>query len=199
MGPQCRANFSAGWRPGSACISWKRAITFVQLAVNIFRRTAGNQKLLCRKGPVTCASQSLFWRLLFLGSPFNIPTWIKASAFFNVFFLITCRYLLMYLLVVGGVWLRLESAFMFFCWCIYMGLCSRSAHFCVYDKNPDDQFRPGVVPDELIQPQSDKYWAPHPQTGVFGLAAEQTCAAAGGGGGAGRDQGFYSCYMLSCP
>jgi len=25
--PQCRANLSAGWRPGSRCISWKRAIT----------------------------------------------------------------------------------------------------------------------------------------------------------------------------
>ena len=199
MGPQCRVKFSAGWRPGSACISWKRAITFVQLAINIFRRTAGNQKLLCRKRPVTCASQSLFWRLLFLGSPFNIPTWIKASAFFNVFFLITCRYLLIYLLVVGGVGLRLESAYMFFCWCIYMRLCSRSAHFCVYDNNPDDQFCPGVVPDELIQPQSDKYWAPHPQTGVFGPAAKQTAAAAAGGGGAGRDQSFDSCYMLSCP
>ena len=54
-----------------------------------------------------------------------------------------------------------------------MGLCSRSAHFSIYDKNPDDQLPPGVVPDELIQPQSDKYWAPHPQTGVFGPAAEQ--------------------------
>ena len=146
MGPQCRANFSAGWRPGSACISWKRAITFVQLAINIFRRTAGNQKLLCRKRPVTCASQSLFWRLLFLGSPFNIPTWIKASAFFNVLVLITCRYLLMYLLVVGGVWLRLESAFMFFCWCIYMGLCSRSAYFLCVWQEPGWSIPPGCGP-----------------------------------------------------
>ncbi|RVW41702.1 Late embryogenesis abundant protein [Vitis vinifera] len=66
---------------------------------------------------------------------------------------------------------------------------SRSAHFSIYDKNPDDQLPLGVVPDELIQPQSDKYWAPHPQTGVFGPAAEQNAATAGAGS---RDGGFFS-------
>lgn len=40
----------------------------------------------------------------------------------------------------------------------------------MYDKNVDDQVRPSVVPDDVIQPESDKYWAPHPQTGVFGPA-----------------------------
>ena len=60
----------------------------------------------------------------------------------------------------------------------------------MYDKNPDDQVRPGLVPDELIQaPRSDKYWAPHPKTGVFGPAAEQNAATAGAGN---RDHGFYS-------
>ncbi|KAG5061600.1 hypothetical protein JHK87_002629 [Glycine soja] len=39
----------------------------------------------------------------------------------------------------------------------------------VYDKNPDDQIHSGPVPDDVIQAtQSGKYWAPHPQTGVFG-------------------------------
>ncbi|GLT27144.1 hypothetical protein SLA2020_021690 [Shorea laevis] len=52
----------------------------------------------------------------------------------------------------------------------------RTAHASTYDKNLDDQVRPTVVPDEVIQPQSEKYWAPHPQTGVFGPATEQnTC------------------------
>ncbi|KAK4740663.1 hypothetical protein SAY87_024251 [Trapa incisa] len=43
-----------------------------------------------------------------------------------------------------------------------------SAHASVYDKNPDEHVRPAVVPDEVIQPESHKYWAPHPKTGVFG-------------------------------
>ena len=43
----------------------------------------------------------------------------------------------------------------------------------------DEQTQPShVVPDELIQPNSDKYWAPDPQTGVFGPAS-----ATGGGRG----------------
>lgn len=55
-------------------------------------------------------------------------------------------------------------------------LCRRTAHASTYDKNLDDQVRPTVVPDEVIQPESEKYWAPHPQTGVFGPATEQnTC------------------------
>ncbi|KAF5749306.1 hypothetical protein HS088_TW04G01273 [Tripterygium wilfordii] len=55
----------------------------------------------------------------------------------------------------------------------------KAAHTSVYDKNFEDQVRPAVVPDELIQPESDKYWAPHPKTGVFGPATEHS--AAGGG------------------
>ncbi|XVE62228.1 hypothetical protein DITRI_Ditri06bG0101100 [Diplodiscus trichospermus] len=55
----------------------------------------------------------------------------------------------------------------------------RSAHASAYDKNLDDQVHPTVVPDDVIQPQSDKYWAPHPQTGVFGPATELNASAAG--------------------
>ncbi|KAF5725630.1 hypothetical protein HS088_TW23G00357 [Tripterygium wilfordii] len=48
----------------------------------------------------------------------------------------------------------------------------RTAHTSAYDKNFEDHVRPAVVPDEVIQPQSDKYWAPHPKTGVFGPITE---------------------------
>ncbi|XP_028791744.1 late embryogenesis abundant protein At5g17165-like [Neltuma alba] len=45
----------------------------------------------------------------------------------------------------------------------------RAAYSTLYEKNFDDQVRPTVVPDDVIQAaHSDKYWAPHPQTGVFG-------------------------------
>lgn len=35
-----------------------------------------------------------------------------------------------------------------------------------------------MVPDHVIQSDSEKYWAPHPQTGVFGPPGEQNPAAA---------------------
>ncbi|XP_021900221.1 late embryogenesis abundant protein At5g17165-like isoform X2 [Carica papaya] len=54
----------------------------------------------------------------------------------------------------------------------------RSAHSSVYDKNLDDQVHSSVVPDDVIPPQSDKYWAPDPQTGVFGPASDHKAAAA---------------------
>ncbi|KAJ7949813.1 Hydrogen peroxide induced protein 1 [Quillaja saponaria] len=60
-------------------------------------------------------------------------------------------------------------------------LTLRSSLHTVYDKNPDDQIHHSVVPDDVIQPQSDKYWAPHPQTGVFGPATEQSPTATAGG------------------
>ncbi|XP_022844570.1 late embryogenesis abundant protein At5g17165-like [Olea europaea var. sylvestris] len=44
----------------------------------------------------------------------------------------------------------------------------RGVHASVYDKNIEEHVHSTVVPDYLILPQSDKYWAPHPQTGVFG-------------------------------
>ncbi|KAI9082988.1 hypothetical protein K1719_035131 [Acacia pycnantha] len=44
----------------------------------------------------------------------------------------------------------------------------RAAYSSLYEKNFDDQVCPTVVPDHVIQSvHSDKYWAPHPQTGVF--------------------------------
>ncbi|GAA0141333.1 hypothetical protein LIER_35374 [Lithospermum erythrorhizon] len=46
----------------------------------------------------------------------------------------------------------------------------RSVHVSVYDKNWEDHVHSYVVPDEVIQLQSEKYWSPHPQTGVFGPA-----------------------------
>ncbi|XP_031255482.1 late embryogenesis abundant protein At5g17165 [Pistacia vera] len=55
----------------------------------------------------------------------------------------------------------------------------RAAHNSAYDKNIDDQVRPAIVPDDVIQPLSDKYWAPHPQTGVFGPAVENRPGAGG--------------------
>ncbi|KAJ7982711.1 Hydrogen peroxide induced protein 1 [Quillaja saponaria] len=62
----------------------------------------------------------------------------------------------------------------------------RTVH-TVYDKNPDDQIHHSVVPDDVIQPESDKYWAPHPQTGVFGPSSEQSPAAT-----VGEDRSFRS-------
>ncbi|XP_059304395.1 late embryogenesis abundant protein At5g17165 [Lycium ferocissimum] len=47
----------------------------------------------------------------------------------------------------------------------------RGVQTSVYDKNPEDDVRDSVVPDEVIEPHSEKYWAPHPQSGVFGPAA----------------------------
>ncbi|MED6218099.1 hypothetical protein PIB30_023814 [Stylosanthes scabra] len=45
----------------------------------------------------------------------------------------------------------------------------RAGYSSVYDKNPDEQAHAGAVPDDVIHAtQSGKYWAPHPQTGVFG-------------------------------
>lgn len=44
----------------------------------------------------------------------------------------------------------------------------RRVHVSVYDKNPEEHVRPAVVPDDVIASHSDKYWAPNPQTGVFG-------------------------------
>ncbi|XP_057971711.1 late embryogenesis abundant protein At5g17165 [Malania oleifera] len=58
----------------------------------------------------------------------------------------------------------------------------RTVHFSAYDKNLDDQIRPTIVPDDVIQPgQPEKYWAPHPQTGVFGPAHTEQVPVAGGG------------------
>ncbi|XP_022743620.1 late embryogenesis abundant protein At5g17165-like [Durio zibethinus] len=55
----------------------------------------------------------------------------------------------------------------------------RSVHASAYDKNLDDQVHPTVVPDYVIQSQSDKYWAPDPHTGVFGPPSELNTSAGG--------------------
>ncbi|KAJ8536993.1 hypothetical protein K7X08_035394 [Anisodus acutangulus] len=59
----------------------------------------------------------------------------------------------------------------------------RGVQTSVYDKNPEDHVRDSVVPDEVIESHSEKYWAPHPQTGVFGPAATDS---------AGGERGFHS-------
>ncbi|KAJ4847754.1 hypothetical protein Tsubulata_006935 [Turnera subulata] len=65
-----------------------------------------------------------------------------------------------------------------------------AAHTSAYDKNLDEEVRPSVVPDEIIEAQADKYWAPHPQTGVFGPATtdqqQQQHPAAAAGDAAGK-------------
>ncbi|KAM7262119.1 hypothetical protein ACFE04_021196 [Oxalis oulophora] len=49
----------------------------------------------------------------------------------------------------------------------------RAAHSSAYDKNLDEHVRQTIVPDHVINDtQSDKYWAPHPQTGVFSPVAD---------------------------
>lgn len=41
----------------------------------------------------------------------------------------------------------------------------------VYDKNVEEELRPVVVPNHVIASDSDnKYWGPHPKTGIFGRA-----------------------------
>nr|XP_016479124.1 PREDICTED: uncharacterized protein LOC107800468 isoform X2 [Nicotiana tabacum] len=65
----------------------------------------------------------------------------------------------------------------------FEALQMRGVQTSVYDKNPEDHVRDSVVPDEVIEPQSEKYWGPHPQTGVFGPAATDS---------AGGERGFHS-------
>ncbi|KAL2349407.1 hypothetical protein Fmac_003407 [Flemingia macrophylla] len=60
----------------------------------------------------------------------------------------------------------------------------------LYDKNPDDQIHSGPVPDDVIHAtQSGKYWAPHPQTGIFGPPGDQVGAAPSTSGG---ERSFHS-------
>ncbi|XP_027360454.1 late embryogenesis abundant protein At5g17165 [Abrus precatorius] len=60
----------------------------------------------------------------------------------------------------------------------------------LYDKNPDDQIHSGPVPDDVIHAtQSGKYWAPHPQTGVFGPPGDQVTPSPTTSGG---ERSFHS-------
>lgn len=43
-------------------------------------------------------------------------------------------------------------------------------HASTYDKDIEEHIRPTIVPDEVIDANSDKYWGPNPSTGVFGPA-----------------------------
>ncbi|KAG9155748.1 hypothetical protein Leryth_004016 [Lithospermum erythrorhizon] len=58
-------------------------------------------------------------------------------------------------------------------------LLRRTVHVSVYDKNVDDHVRPALVPDEVIEVQSEKYWSPHPKTGVFGPDTDHQATATG--------------------
>lgn len=55
----------------------------------------------------------------------------------------------------------------------------RGVHVSVYDKNLEEHVHSTVVPDYLILPESDKYWGPHPQTGVFGPTTDHNPATRG--------------------
>ncbi|KAL3651226.1 hypothetical protein CASFOL_004228 [Castilleja foliolosa] len=56
---------------------------------------------------------------------------------------------------------------------------SRAVHVSVYDKDPDEHVHPTVVPDYLIQPLPEIYWAPHPETGVFSPTSNHKLASSG--------------------
>ena len=71
----------------------------------------------------------------------------------------------------------------------------RAVHASAYDKNLEEQVRPAVVPDDVIGSavNPDKYWGPHPTTGVFGPAVDAKVAAGtpatgANGGGSVLDQ-----------
>lgn len=55
--------------------------------------------------------------------------------------------------------------------------CSRS-YSSAYDKNVEDELQASAVPDDVIKPESEKYWSPHPQTGVFGPSTTEHSPAA---------------------
>lgn len=42
----------------------------------------------------------------------------------------------------------------------------------------EDELQATAVPDDVIKPDSDKYWSPHPQTGVFGPSTTDQSATA---------------------
>ncbi|GER32229.1 hydrogen peroxide induced protein 1 [Striga asiatica] len=56
----------------------------------------------------------------------------------------------------------------------------RAVHVSAYEKNEeDDHVRPTVVPDHVIPTRPNNYWAPHPQTGVFGPVTNEKPASGG--------------------
>ncbi|KAK1303177.1 hypothetical protein QJS10_CPB11g00079 [Acorus calamus] len=79
---------------------------------------------------------------------------------------------------------------------LFSPFSTRGTHVSGYEKNVEEQVRPCVVPDDVIRPESDKYWGPHPETGVFGPTTENggvgftasTVVSDGGGGASVLDQ-----------
>ncbi|GLJ23786.1 hypothetical protein SUGI_0451310 [Cryptomeria japonica] len=51
-----------------------------------------------------------------------------------------------------------------------------SIHSSVYEKNVDEGVDLTRVPEHVTVTTSQKWWAPHPKTGVFGPADEQNWA-----------------------
>lgn len=55
----------------------------------------------------------------------------------------------------------------------HMEFCRKCLHSSLYEKNEDDGLHLNRVPEDVIQPESQKSWVPHPETGVFGPAEQQ--------------------------
>ncbi|GLJ23783.1 hypothetical protein SUGI_0451280 [Cryptomeria japonica] len=55
---------------------------------------------------------------------------------------------------------------------LIQGSFRRFVHSSLYEKNEDDGAHLNRVPEDVIEPQTQKSWVPHPKTGVFGPAEE---------------------------
>lgn len=62
-------------------------------------------------------------------------------------------------------------------------LSTRDLHESVYEKNQEEIVEPAVLPDHLIPEQTEEYWAPHPETGVFGPGSDDKKRVPGVDGG----------------
>ncbi|ESQ51368.1 hypothetical protein EUTSA_v10017419mg [Eutrema salsugineum] len=56
----------------------------------------------------------------------------------------------------------------------FRGIANRNGHTWTYSKNVEEELQSSKVPDELIKSDSNKYWSPHPQTGVFGPSSSSS-------------------------
>ncbi|KAG6402929.1 hypothetical protein SASPL_135143 [Salvia splendens] len=70
-----------------------------------------------------------------------------------------------------------------------MHVYNRSVQASAYEKNPEENVNSTLVPDHVIPPQSDEYWAPHPKTGVFGPATDENPGLGRNPGGEGGTDG----------
>lgn len=70
---------------------------------------------------------------------------------------------------------------------------NRSVQASAYEKNPEENVNSTLVPDHVIPPQSDEYWAPHPKTGVFGPSTDENPGAEGStdGGSVLEEKAFF--------